>query len=84
MTEHDLRVCFGLVFKFIERERKMREHVSRAEPGKLRSKLSECDTALQAVTAIKDFAKLHVEESPEQVELFEVREPRGDIEHGRN
>lgn len=71
MTEHELRVCFGLVFKFIERERKMREHVFRAEPGKLRSKLRECDDAFQALTAMKDFAKQHVEESPEQVVLFD-------------
>lgn len=71
MTEHELRVTFGMVFKFIQRERKMREHVFRAEPGKLRSKLRECDEALQALTAMKDFAKGHVEESPEQVMLFD-------------
>lgn len=77
MTEHELRVCFGLVWKFIERERKMREHVFRAEPGKLRSKVRECDDAAQALVAMKDFAKQHVEESPEQVELFDVPERGG-------
>lgn len=77
MTEHELRVCFGLVWKFIERERKMREYVFRAEPGKLRSKLRECDDASRALTALKDFAKQHVEESPEPIELFDVPERGG-------
>ncbi len=77
MTEHELRALYGLAFRFFEAERKWREHVFPPGHPQRNAKLAGLDTALRAVTAMKDFAKQHVEESPEQVELFDVPERGG-------
>lgn len=71
MTEHELRVIFGLVYQTLQRERKMRERVFAQKPTELRRKLREIDEATTALVAMKDELKRHVEESPEQVTLFE-------------
>lgn len=78
MTEHELRVTYGLVYQCLQRERKMRERVFAQQPGRLTSKLREIDTAIDALIVMKDELKRHVEESPEQVQLFdeEVLPPR--------
>jgi hypothetical protein len=38
---------------FITAERGMREHVFRANPAKMRSKVAACDKALQAVESLR-------------------------------
>lgn len=77
MTEHELRKLFELAYRFFEAERKWRQHVFPPGHPQRNAKLGQLDTALRAVTAMKDFAKQHVEESPEQVELFDVPERGG-------
>lgn len=70
MTADDLRKQYALVYKALTRERKMREEV--LKPGFYQQrKLEEIDRALEALAAIKDFAKLHTEEPPEQVVLID-------------
>lgn len=75
MTEHELRVTYGMVYQTLQRERKMRERVFAQKPAELRRKLREIDDAVTALVAMKDELKKHVEESPEQVTLFD--EPVG-------
>lgn len=70
MTEHELRVCFDTLKQFILTEKAMRRHVLSEGPDKQR-KLKRCDEALQVLVVIKDELKKHVEESPEQVMLFD-------------
>lgn len=70
MTTHELRVTYGLVYQCLQRERKMRERVFAGKPY-LKAKLREIDTAIDALIAMKDELKRHVEESPEQVQLFD-------------
>jgi hypothetical protein len=71
MTEHELRVTYGMVYQCLSRERKMRERVFAQKPAELRRKLREIDDAVTALVAMKDELKKHVEESPEQVMLFD-------------
>lgn len=70
MSEHELRELWKIVFKFFDAERGWRDRVfPEAHPDR-RRKLAQLEMALQAATRIKDYAKLHTEESPEQVELL--------------
>jgi len=71
MTEHELRTLYGIAFRFFESERKWREHVFPPGHPQRNAKLNQLEAAFRAVTAMKDFAKNHVEESPEQVMLFD-------------
>lgn len=73
MATHDLQVCFETLKQFILNEKRMRRQILRKGRDK-QTKLRRCDEALQALIAIKNFAKLHVEESPEQVMLFDEGE----------
>lgn len=68
LTRHELRVCYGMVYQCLQRERKMRQRVFAAKPAELTRKLREIDEAIESLNAIKDFAKQHVEESPDDVE----------------
>ena len=77
MTVHELRICFGVVYQCLRNERRMREQVFAGKPI-LRRKLREIDDAMRALVAMKDELKRHVEESPEQVSLFEDQQaPKG-------
>lgn len=69
MTTHELRVAYGMVYECLRRERRMRERVF-ADGNTRAGKLREIDAAIEALIVIKDFAKQHVEESPEQVALL--------------
>ena len=69
MSHDELRQQYTIAYKCLTRERAMRERVLRSGPDKQR-KIEEIDRALEALTAIKDFAKLHTEEPPEQVALL--------------
>ena len=71
MTEEQLRAAYDIVKNFIANERNMRQVVFGKDPAKLARKLEECRKASQALAAIKDCAKMNVEESPEQVMLFD-------------
>lgn len=71
MTEHELRVTYGMVYQCLQRERKMRERVFAQKPAELRRKLREIDDAVTALVAMKDELKKHTEEPPEQVTLFD-------------
>mgnify|MGYP003399432762 FL=1 len=77
MTEHELKQLYSVAWLFFKRERDMREKVFPPGHPQRNAKLAGLDTALRAVTAMKDFAKMHVEESPDQVELFDVPERGG-------
>lgn len=76
MTEHELRVCYETVYKMISRERKAREHVLRSSPY-LQQKLAECDSAIVALTVMKDELKRHVAPGATQETLFEVPAVKG-------
>lgn len=71
MTTHELRVTYGTVYQCLSRERKMCERVFAQKPVELKRKLCEIDDAITALMAMKDELKSHVEEPPEQVELFD-------------
>jgi hypothetical protein len=71
MTEHELRVTYGMVYQCLSRERKMRERVFAQKPAELKRKLREIDDAMAALVVMKDELKRHVEESPEQVMLID-------------
>ena len=77
MTQHELKQLYAVACLFFKRERDMREKVFPPGHPQRNSKLAQLDTALRAVTAMKDFAKQHVEESPEQVELYDVPAQEG-------
>lgn len=69
-TMRELRVWYGMIQQFIRDEKRMRERV--LKPGRDKdAKLRRCDEAMAALVALKDFAKQHAEESPEQVTLFD-------------
>lgn len=70
MTTHELRVCYGMVYTCLQRERKMRQRVFAQKPAELKRKLREIDDAVTALTAMKDELKRHTEEPPDQVSLF--------------
>lgn len=72
MTEHELRVCYEIVYRMITRERKKREEVLAGKPY-LKQKLDECDNAIIALTTMKDELKRHVVE-PIQEMLIDVPE----------
>lgn len=74
MTETELRTCYETVYKMVTRERRMRESVLASSPL-LKKKLEECDTALAAVTAMKDELKRHVT-GPIQEVLVDVPETK--------
>ncbi len=71
MTEHDLRVCYETVYKMIAKERRMREAVLSGSPL-LKQKLADCDTALIALTTMKDELKRHVRAGPVQEMLVDA------------
>jgi len=71
VTEHELRVTYGMVYQCLSRERKMRERVFAQKPAELKRKLREIDDAMAALVVMKDELKRHVEESPEQVMLID-------------
>jgi len=71
MTEHELRVTYGMVYQCLSRERQMRERVFAQKPAELKRKLREIDDAVTALVAMKDELKRHVEETPEQVMLID-------------
>lgn len=75
MTEHELRVCYEIVYRMITRERKKREEVLAGKPY-LKQKLDECDSAIIALTTMKDELKPHVV-GPIQETLIDVPEKRG-------
>lgn len=72
MTEAELKQLYSIAWLFFKRERAMREKVFPPGHPQRNAKLAQLDAAQRAVTAMKDFAKQYVEESPEQVELFDV------------
>lgn len=71
MTEHELRVCYETVYRMITKERRMRESVLASSPL-LKKKLEECDTAIIALTTMKDELKRYVQAGPVQEVLFDV------------
>ena len=75
MTERELRVCYETVYKMISRERKKREEVLAGKPY-LEQKLEECDTAIIALTTMKDELKRHTT-GPIQETLIDVPETAG-------
>lgn len=76
LTLERLETLFNVLKRFILTEKKMRQWVLKSGPDKDR-KLRECDEAIAALVALKDFAKQHVEEPPEQVMLFDEPVRRG-------
>lgn len=76
MTEHELRVCYETVYKMISRERRMREAVLSSSPL-LKQKLAECDSAIVALTVMKDELKRHVAPGTVQETLFEAPAVKG-------
>ena len=70
MTEHELRVCYETVYRMVTKERRMRESVLANSPL-LKKKLEECDTAIIALTTMKDELKRHVT-GPVQEVLIDV------------
>lgn len=77
MTQHELKQLYSIAWLFFKRERAWRDKTFPPGHPQRNAKLAQLDIALQAVTRMKDFAKLHVEESPEQVELFDLPPERG-------
>lgn len=75
MTEHELRVCYETVYRMVTKERRMRESVLANSPL-LKKKLEECDTAIIALTTMKDELKRHVT-GPIQETLIDVPETAG-------
>lgn len=74
MTETELRACYETVYKMVTRERRMRETVLASSPL-LKKKLEECDTAIIALTVMKDELKRHVT-GPIQEVLIDVPETK--------
>lgn len=77
MTEAELKQLYSIAWLFFKRERAWRDKTFPPGHPQRNAKLAQLDAAQRAVTAMKDFAKLHVEESPEQVELFDLPPERG-------
>ena len=73
MSEHELRVCYGLIYQMISRERRTREAALSNSPI-LKQKLAECDTAMLALTTMKDELKRFVTAGPVQEMLVDVPE----------
>jgi primosomal protein N'' len=63
MTMEALRRDYETVYKALTQEKRMREHVFRNEPEKLRRKVGEIDDALAALARLKDTAKVVVIEA---------------------
>lgn len=72
MTQHELKQLYSIAWLFFKRERAWRDKTFPPGHPQRNAKLAQLDIALQAVTRMKDFAKQYVEESPEQVELFDL------------
>lgn len=75
MTEHELRVCYEIVYRMVTKERRMRESVLSHSPL-LKQKLKECDDAITALTVMKDELKQHVT-APDPVQGMLVDAPAG-------
>lgn len=71
MSEHELRICYETIYRMITKERRMRESVLANSPL-LKRKLEECDTALIALTTMKDELKRFVVTGPVQEVLIDV------------
>lgn len=71
MTREELKAQAQIIWSFINSEERMREHVFQQDANKRDRKVAECRKAKEALRAIKTFADLHTEESPEQVQLFD-------------
>ena len=76
MTEHDLRVCYEIIYKMISRERRMRQSVLAHSPL-LKQKLTECDNAIVALTVMKDELKRYVTPATVQATLLDAPAKKG-------
>lgn len=73
LTICEVRERFEAIKRFIIAEKRMRQYV--LKPGADKdAKLRHCDEAMAALVSLKDFAKQHAEEGPEQVALFDAPE----------
>lgn len=72
MTEHELRVAYKILYKFIQQERFMRAHVFPASHAQRTQKLADCDAAMAAANLLKEFCKAHLPAGPIQEVLIDV------------
>ena len=57
MTSNELRAKFERAYRIIRAERRMREHVFRADADKQAAKVAEMDELLAILTEMKDLLK---------------------------
>ena len=63
MTENELRAKYIQAVRIVRAERRMVEHLFQSDPVTKGVKLVEIDMLLTIVTELKDFCKLHVDDT---------------------